>query len=119
MQVCSKYSGSSVRDIAREVDIGAYPAAAGEEQGGATEQKPDEFRSLQVEVYRWPLVFPPRNGKERKRWSVNWTKLQLWSMTRFRLLFYVDLDVIFLRNTDAVFAQFAESVAEAGHEGTK
>jgi lipopolysaccharide biosynthesis glycosyltransferase len=59
--------------------------------------------TLSYRIYLWPLIPSPQNGHERARWSINWTKLQLWTMYEFEKIFYVDLDVIFMRNVDQVF----------------
>ena len=37
---------------------------------------------------------------------MNWTKIQLWTHLEYEKVFYVDLDVIFMRNTDAVFENY-------------
>jgi lipopolysaccharide biosynthesis glycosyltransferase len=59
--------------------------------------------TLSYQIYLWPVISSPKNGHERLRWSINWTKLQLWTMFEFEKIFYVDLDVMFMRNVDEVF----------------
>jgi hypothetical protein len=59
--------------------------------------------TLSCQIYLWPVISSPKNGHEHLMWSINWTKLQLWTMFEFEKIFYVDLDVMFMRNVDEVF----------------
>ena len=61
---------------------------------------------LDYTIYILPLISSPQGSEVRKRWLVNWTKIQLWSLLEYEKVFYVDLDVIFMRNTDAVFENY-------------
>jgi alpha-N-acetylglucosamine transferase len=74
--------------------------------------------SLQYHLVVWPLILPPTHGHERLRWSINWTKLQLWSMTTYDKILYLDLDTILLRNIDHVFTQYPFPAESRGFLGT-
>lgn len=60
-------------------------------------------QQLSYEIHLWPVIKPPKRGRERDRWTINWTKLQLWTMVTYAKIFYVDLDVMFMKNVDDVF----------------
>ena len=61
---------------------------------------------LDYTIYILPLIPSPQGSAALKRWEINWTKIQLWSLLEYEKVFYVDLDVIFMRNTDAVFENY-------------
>ena len=61
---------------------------------------------LDYTIYIFPLIPSPTGSAALKRWEINWTKIQLWSLLEYEKVFYVDLDVIFMRNTDAVFENY-------------
>ena len=63
---------------------------------------------LNYYIYSFPIVPPPTGGTNKgsiakERWNINWTKLQLWTLISYDKIFYIDLDVIFMRNIDDVF----------------
>ena len=63
---------------------------------------------LNYYIYSLPIVTPPTGGTNKgsiakERWNINWTKLQLWTLISYEKIFYIDLDVIFMRNIDDVF----------------
>jgi lipopolysaccharide biosynthesis glycosyltransferase len=60
-------------------------------------------KKLNYEIFLWPVIPSPKDGNEHERWKINWTKLQLWTMLEYEKIFYVDLDVIFMKNIDDVF----------------
>lgn len=62
--------------------------------------------TIHYQIYILPLVPGPKNSAEHKRWVVNWTKIQLWSLLEYEKVLYVDLDVMFIRNTDSVFVDY-------------
>ena len=59
--------------------------------------------AMPVEVQMWPAVPPPPAAKQSARWAINWTKLRLWQLERFRKVLYLDADVLVLQNLDEVF----------------
>jgi hypothetical protein len=59
--------------------------------------------SMPIEVQVWSAVPPPPAGKQAARWTINWTKLRLWQLERFRKVLYLDADVLVLQNLDDVF----------------
>lgn len=59
--------------------------------------------SMPIEVQVWPAVPPPPAAKQAARWTINWTKLRLWQLERFRKVLYLDADVLVLQNLDTVF----------------
>ena len=63
----------------------------------------EKYDNIDWNIDIWPIIAAPKNGEEHPRWTINWTKLQLWTMTKYKSIFYVDLDVIFYRNIDHVF----------------
>jgi len=67
----------------------------------ATKIELAKYPNLNYEIHILPLL--QGVGLEKARWAVNWSKLFLWSITDFKILFYVDLDVIFLQNVNEVF----------------
>lgn len=69
--------------------------------------------TLPYHIMIWPIITPPKNSKERERWSINWTKLQLWSMIQYEKIFYVDLDVIFFKNVDNIFTDFMNDTSSS------
>lgn len=62
--------------------------------------------TINYQIYILPLIPGPKHSGEHKRWVVNWTKIQLWSLLEYEKVLYVDLDVIFVRNTDCVFVDY-------------
>jgi lipopolysaccharide biosynthesis glycosyltransferase len=58
---------------------------------------------LNYEIFLWPVIPSPKDGNEHERREFNWMKLQLWTMLEYEKIFYVDLDVIFMKNIDDVF----------------
>jgi alpha-N-acetylglucosamine transferase len=60
-------------------------------------------KKLSYQIILWPVIPSPKGGNEHERWKINWTKLQLWTMLEYEKIFYVDLDVIFMKNIDDVF----------------
>ena len=59
--------------------------------------------TMPIEVQVWPAVPPPPAAKQAARWAINWTKLRLWQLERFRKVLYLDADVLVLQNLDEVF----------------
>jgi hypothetical protein len=59
--------------------------------------------AMPIEVQVWPAVPPPPAAKQAARWTINWTKLRLWQLERFRKVLYLDADVLVLQNLDDVF----------------
>ena len=59
--------------------------------------------AMPIEVQIWPAVPPPPAAKQAARWAINWTKLRLWQLERFRKVLYLDADVLVLQNLDEVF----------------
>ena len=59
--------------------------------------------AMPIEVQVWPAVPPPPAAKQATRWAINWTKLRLWQLERFRKVLYLDADVLVLQNLDEVF----------------
>jgi len=62
--------------------------------------------TIHYQIYILPLIPGPKHSREHKRWVVNWTKIQLWSLLEYEKVLYVDLDVMFVRNTDSVFVDY-------------
>eukprot|EP00405_Crypthecodinium_cohnii_P023094 CAMPEP_0206464348 /NCGR_PEP_ID=MMETSP0324_2-20121206/27163_1 /ASSEMBLY_ACC=CAM_ASM_000836 /TAXON_ID=2866 /ORGANISM="Crypthecodinium cohnii, Strain Seligo" /LENGTH=884 /DNA_ID=CAMNT_0053936963 /DNA_START=225 /DNA_END=2876 /DNA_ORIENTATION=+ len=60
-----------------------------------------EFPELRI--VEWPYIYPPPNTKEHPRWRDNYSKLNLFNMTEFDAVFYIDGDMIALRNPDEIF----------------
>lgn len=60
-----------------------------------------KYPDINYEIHILPAL--QSIGLEKPRWAVNWSKLFLWSILDFKILFYVDLDVIFLQNVNDVF----------------
>lgn len=70
-----------------------------------------KYRGLEWTIYAWPLISPPRNTNtpqfitsqsSLETW-LDWTHLQLWAMTQYEIILYVDLAVIFQKNADYIF----------------
>jgi hypothetical protein len=59
--------------------------------------------AMPIEVQVWPAVPPPPAAKQAARWAINWTKLRLWQLERFRKVLYLDADVLVLQNLDEAF----------------
>lgn len=62
-----------------------------------------KYESINYTVVILPLIPNPLGSRALQRWIINWTKIQLFSLVHYEKVLYVDLDVIFLRNTDVVF----------------
>ena len=64
-----------------------------------------KYPHLSYQIYHLPEIRSSCTvGRcERENWSRNWAKLGMWTLTQYTSLFYIDLDVIFLRNVDAAF----------------
>lgn len=57
---------------------------------------------LPWEIHLLPQVL---GGKlEKKRWRINWTKLQLWALVTFDKILFVDLDVLVLQPLHEAFS---------------
>ena len=60
-----------------------------------------KYPNINYEIHIFPTL--QRVGSEKDRWAINWSKLFFWSLIDFKVLLYVDLDVIFLHSVDEVF----------------
>ena len=57
-------------------------------------------------LYTLPIVPPPLGIKYDDQLSITYTKIQLFSLIQYDIVFYVDLNTLFLRNTDIVFKEY-------------
>mmetsp|Transcript_42389 Transcript_42389/g.112174 ORF Transcript_42389/g.112174 Transcript_42389/m.112174 type:complete len:704 (+) Transcript_42389:61-2172(+) len=64
----------------------------------------DSMRALGVEVLPVQMV-PPPNGRafDFRSWNVAWWKLQIWNLTQFDKLIWMDSDAILSRSMDWLF----------------
>lgn len=66
----------------------------------------DGLRKLNAEVLPLHVVDLPRaieNSFEHRRWKIAWWKLQIWNLTQFERLIWMDSDAILYRSIDWLF----------------
>jgi len=68
----------------------------------ATKYELAKYPNINYEIHILPRL--QRVGNEKDRWAINWSKLFFWSLIDYKVIFYIDLDVLFLRNVNDVFS---------------
>ena len=73
-----------------------------------------KYPRLSYALYRVQNLESPCTSevREHKRQTVNWTKLGIWKLTNFEVLFYIDLDVVVLQNVEQAFDIFDKRSVE-------
>jgi len=56
-----------------------------------------------VLLIEWPYIDPPIGSRAHARWQDNYSKLNLFNMVGYDVLFYVDADIVALQNPETVF----------------
>lgn len=70
-----------------------------------------KYKNIEWTVYAWPLIPPPANSHAPPASSssssstawLEWTQLQLWTMTQYATILYIDPAAMFLKNADNIF----------------
>jgi alpha-N-acetylglucosamine transferase len=75
-----------------------------------------KYPNINYEIHTFPYL--ESIGDLRERWSKNWSKLFLWRIIDYKVIFYVDLDVLFLEDVSDVFSLKFDSYlgsSDSGH----
>lgn len=75
-----------------------------------------KYPNINYEIHNFPYL--ESIGDLRERWNKNWSKLFLWSIIDYKVIFYIDLDVLFLENVNDAFSLKIDSYlgsSDSGH----